>query len=183
MMKQIMNPRTDEYLALKELVSSMDFAWFWNTDSVRDSDGNDSVNAIPFFNHTIIRRPLEAPDYVAYPKPYSQFVDISSVIIRQILQANSISLNCVYRASVNLTLPQLTENLHVKPHIDHENLDHKNLLIYLNDADGDTVVCDDDYNVLSSESPKEDKVIIFEGMHYHYMPTTSRRMVFVCTFI
>ena len=182
MMKEILNPKTEEYLAMKKLVSSMDFAWFWNHDSVKDAEGNDYVDAIPFFNHTLIRRPMEGPEYVAYPKPNSQYVDIASLIIKQILQANNIPLNCVYRASFNLTLPQLSKHLHVRPHLDHYFL-HKNLLVYLNDVDGDTVLCDDSDNDLSSESPREDKAIIFEGRHYHYMPTTSRRLVFVCTFI
>ena len=182
MMKEILNPKTEEYLAMKKLVSSMDFAWYWNHDSVKDDEGNDYVDSIPFFNHTLIRRPMEGPEYVVYPKPNSQYVDIASLLIKQILQANNISLNCVYRASFNLTLPHLSKHLHVRPHLDHY-IPHKNLLVYLNDVDGDTVLCDDSDNDLSSESPREDKAIIFEGRHYHYMPTTSRRLVFVCTFI
>ena len=181
-MQEIYNPKTEEYLAIKKLVSSVDFPWFWNADCMNDNNGNFHVDAIPFFNHTLIRRPMESPEYVVYPKPNSQYADISSLIIKQLFQANNISLNCVYRASFNLTLPQLSKHLHVRPHVDHY-IPHKNLLVFLNDVDGDTVLCDDNDNTLSSETPSEDKAIIFEGRHYHYMPTTSRRLVFVCTFI
>lgn len=182
-MREIINPITEEYLAFKKLISSVDFAWYWNSNTVEDASGKYSQGEIPFFNHTIIRRPMEAPEFVVYPKPNSQYVDISSVIIHQILRKNDIPLNCVYRASCNMTLPHLSKELHVKPHVDHDTIYHRNLLVYLNEVDGDTVLCDNEDNVISSESPKEDKVIIFEGRHYHYLPTTSRRLVFVCTFI
>ena len=182
MMKEILNPKTEEYLAMKKLVSSMNFPWFWNHGSVKGDDFSEYVDSIPFFNHTLIRRPMDAPEYVVYPKPNSQYADSSSLITKQILQENNIPLSCVYRASFNLTLPQLSKHLHIRPHLDHY-FSHKNLLVYLNDVDGDTVLCDDSGKYLSSESPREDKAIVFEGRHYHYMPTTSRRLVFVCTFI
>tara|TARA_A100001201_G_scaffold69007_1_gene63794 strand:- start:74 stop:610 length:537 start_codon:yes stop_codon:yes gene_type:complete len=178
MMVEIVNPKTDEYLAIKKHVFSADFPWFWNFDSVRDGDGNFYEDGIPYFNHTLI----QAPEYSGHPKENSQYAAAAVLISKQIMQANNIPLQCIYRASFNLTLPQLSKHLRSRLHTDHK-FPHKNLLIYLNEVDGDTVLCDDKDAVISSESPKEDKAILFEGSHYHYMPTTSRRLVFVLTFI
>ena len=51
------------------------------------------------------------------------------------------------------------------------------LRVYLNDTDGDTVV------ESQRTSPEDDKAIVFQGEHYHYTPSTERRIVLVATFI
>ena len=54
----------------------------------------------------------------------------------------------------------------------------ENLLIYLTNAGGKTVVGDEYHD------PREDDVITFGGdEHYHYTPEKERRIVIVATFI
>ena len=64
------------------------------------------------------------------------------------------------------------------PHIDHrEGFEHKNMIIYLSDAVGDTIVGE------HSPSPQEDDIIIFGGeKHFHYFPSETRRVVLVMTY-
>jgi hypothetical protein len=181
MIEELINPKTEEYKSLKEVIFSQDFPWYWNHDSVKDTNGDDYEDMIPFFNHTLIKRPLDPPDYPIYPKVNSGYADIVGLVVKQIMQVNEIKLNCVYRASFNLTLP-LVKHKKIRAHVDHY-FPHKNLLIYLNDSDGDTVLCDDDDNDIDYSKPQEDKIILFEGRHYHYLPEISRRLIFICTFI
>ena len=63
-----------------------------------------------------------------------------------------------------------------QPHMDHE-FPHKNMLIYLTDAGGSTIVEGEEF------APEEDDVIIFEGMHWHKLPKKERRVVLVMTYI
>ena len=65
-------------------------------------------------------------------------------------------------------------------HIDQQ-FPHIVALYYINDADGDTIFCDenDHSNIIHRETPKRGKCVIFEGLHaYHASssPTTNIRM-------
>ena len=65
---------------------------------------------------------------------------------------------------------------HSPLHVDH-SFPHRNIIMYLTDAGGDTVVNDEVY------SPKEDGVIMFEGEHYHHFPMKDARIDFVDTYL
>ena len=65
-------------------------------------------------------------------------------------------------------------------HIDQQ-YPHIVALYYINDADGDTIFCDehDHSKIIHRETPKKGKCVIFEGLHaYHASssPTTNIRM-------
>ena len=65
-------------------------------------------------------------------------------------------------------------------HIDQQ-FPHIVALYYINDADGDTIFCDehDHSKIIHRETPKKGKCVIFEGLHaYHASssPTTNIRM-------
>ena len=65
------------------------------------------------------------------------------------------------------------------PHQDHENLPHKNLLIYLTDCDGgETRVEGNEFFA------KEDDIITWDSQyHNHRPPSTQRRIVLVATYL
>lgn len=183
MIKKINNPKTKEYLLMKQEIFTPNFSWYWNSESVPKDPKNNSLEhiSIPFLSHGIIVRPKDDSEYSIFPKINSQYSDIFNVILDQIFDCNQIDFNCVLRINVNLTIP-LVGVEKTRSHVDH-NFPHKNLLIYLNNSDGDTILCDDEEKVLDTSSPIEDKVILFEGKHYHYLPSKGRRIVIVCTFI
>ncbi len=61
-------------------------------------------------------------------------------------------------------------------HVDH-HCPHKNMLVYLTDAGGETIMENDFHD------PEEDDAIIFEGYHTHNVPKTKARIVLVATFV
>lgn len=183
MITEIKNPKTKEYLLMKQEIFTSNFSWYWNSETVpkNPKDNNLDFVSVPFFSHGILIRPKDDSEYSIFPKTNSHYSDIFNVILDQIFEFNSINFDCVLRINVNLTIP-LTGIKKTLPHVDH-NFPHKNLLIYLNDSDGDTVLCDDQDVVVDSSSPEEDKIVLFEGKHYHHLPSKDRRIVVVCTFI
>jgi hypothetical protein len=178
MIEELKNPLTREYLAFKNEIFTTQFPWYWNEDSVINDNKNESV---PFLGHSILQRPCDINEYFIFPNPNSTYTQITNIILDQIFQHNKINLNCVFRINVNLTIP-IPNADSTKIHVDHE-FPHKNLLIYLNNSDGNTILCDENDNDIDLSGPKEDKIILFEGKHYHYLPSKSRRVVLVCTFM
>ena len=78
--------------------------------------------------------------------------------------------------NVNLTYP-IPGVKQSPPHVDHP-FPHKNMLIYLTDAGGKTVIGNDSHN------PREDDIIIFGGEeHFHYYPQQKNRIVLVVTYV
>ena len=53
-----------------------------------------------------------------------------------------------------------------KPHIDMKE-NHKVILFYLNDSDGDTYFYDNDLNIIDSVTPKENRAVLFDGSILH----------------
>ena len=83
--------------------------------------------------------------------------------------------NMMVRFSENSTHPE-QKYIKTSLHTDHD-FPHKNMLIYLTDAGGNTFVEDEKF------APEEDDVIIFEGLHWHQLPKHKRRVVLVMTYI
>jgi hypothetical protein len=175
--KQLKNPLTEEYKLLKEYILGTQIAWHWKPDSVPQS----TKESIEFLSHSVIERTSPSDGHL-YPKTYSSTVDACENVLFQIFSYNNILPNTVLRINFNLTL-QSCKKTSTSPHTDHL-YEHKNLIIYLNESDGETVICDESDNDLEFSEPEEDKIIIFSGRHYHFLPMKSRRrVVMVCTFI
>lgn len=70
---------------------------------------------------------------------------------------------------------------HHAPHVDYVNLNHKTLLYYVNDSDGDTYFFDDDKNVVEKITPKKGKCILFDGniLHASSSPSKNNRRIVI----
>lgn len=167
MICELINPKTKDYFQLKEIILSNYFNWNWD-DATTTGDGDD----FPFLNHCVLRRPMES-GYL-YPLPECNFAPKFNFVIGEIIDANNLKVNSLLRINCNLTFP-CGENKKTPPHFDHP-FPHKNILFYLNDTDGDTV-CEGERS-----TPAEDKIILFEGEHYQYLPSKNKRVVIVVTF-
>ncbi len=169
MIKGLNNPKTAAYIELKNRVCSADFPWYF----IPKTTHNKTEHDLSWFCHTCLERPER--DGNGYSVPTSPYCPQTVSVVREILQANSIELFTMLRACFNMTTPQLDVARSVE-HVDHD-APHQNLIIYLNDCDGDTVVEGE------SVSPEEDKVILLKGSHYIKTPTIKERVVLVATFI
>jgi len=177
-MIQLNNPLTEEYNILKKEILSPNFPWYWNEATI-DGNVSDGMENTPHFGHVVVKRPNDYGDEsrCLFPKVTSQYSEICNLVLNQIFDFNEIKVNCVYRISFNLTLA--LSDKPIPKHYDH-NFPHKNLLIYFSNSGGKTVCLESEKK---SHDPKEDEIIVFEGLHYHYLPKTDRRVVLVATYI
>lgn len=168
MIQKLDNPLTSDYIDLKNFILSIDFPWF----RLPNTTLNIKDDGISFFTHTFLERP---ESNIGYSRANSPYIDGCLKVLHQIVSYNDVEFNYFIRASVNLVSPCSTVKRTVE-HCDHQ-FPHKNILIYLSETDGDTVVDGENF------SPQEDCGIIFTGKHYHYTPTDKDRIVLVGTFI
>ena len=163
MLKELVNPKTEEYLKLKSSVLGEMFPWFRTKNK---------LDSFYFYSHTF----LDRPEFAGFPKPLSNDVDLFLDVFAQIARANKeMEVNYLLRMNANGVEP-LPDNPEISAvHEDH-TFPHKNVLIYLTDAGGETFVGDDVFH------PKEDSIILFEGPHCHAMPKNDRRVVLVVTY-
>ena len=168
MIQKLDNPLTSDYIDLKNFILSIDFPWF----RLPNTTLNIKDDGISFFTHTFLERP---ESNIGYSRANSPYIDGCLKVLHQIVSYNDVEFNYFIRASVNLVSPCSIVKRTVE-HCDHQ-FPHKNILIYLSETDGDTVVDGENF------SPQEDCGIIFTGKHYHYTPTDKDRIVLVGTFI
>jgi len=96
-------------------------------------------------------------------------------ITKRFAKECGIKINTFLKATINVNFPQKTE--HSKPQTSH-NFQHYNCIIYLEDADGDTVVLDKHY-----DKPKKNKILLFGPYeHYNFYPKYGRRIIAIITF-
>lgn len=175
MIEVLTNPRTEEYTQLKRSILSETFPWYWHLSSTPGEPVDDTTVDAPFFCHSFLMRPELSAGGSLFPKPSSTLTDFVSQVLYQILSFNNVEIKSFLRIATNQLPP---DSPNVKTHLHHDHsFPHKNLLVYLNDTDGDTLVEGE------ACSPEEDKVVVFSGIHQVVLPTRSRRVVIVATFI
>jgi hypothetical protein len=159
------NPITDDYLELKEIVLSGQFPWFI---------GRSTCDSFDIFGHIFLQRPELMR---GVPLISSQHFDLCHEVMLQILRHNGIKPDCFYRMGANSVTPHPTISVSGW-HVDHPALDHRNIVVHLTDAGGATLVGDERYEA------SEDAVVIFDGIkHCHELPLDTRRVVLVATFV
>lgn len=75
-----------------------------------------------------------------------------------------------FRARLDMSLRAPEPIIH-EIHRDWD-FDHYACILYLNDADGDTIIYNEtteqsEYTVLETISPKKNRLVFFDGLHYH----------------
>ncbi len=163
MIELLENPCTPEYRDFKSLVLSDDFPWFY------EKNPKDNFS---FYSHVLIERPH---DDRRYPISTSQFTDLANDVFNDIINYNNLQVDCIYRMNINAVHPWFYNPDTTATHLDHD-FPHKNFLLYLTDAGGDTI-CEG-----QCHEPIEDDAIIFEGEHCHRFPLRDRRVVLVATY-
>jgi len=169
--RELKNPLTKEYFCLKKIIFSKEF--LWHIELSTDNAGK------LFFSHCVLARPEEK---FRVSKSNSNYFDTVIEILNQIIEYNNLKVNCFMRINFNFSFNQ-GGGPNCSPHYDHD-FPHKNLLVYLNQATGPTVVINSEDETQEYFYPKEDAIITFEGKHYHYQPNIgNNRVVLVATYI
>ena len=204
---------TREYSEFKELILGPNFGWSYNdqatpgyTDyvqrTVKDNEETDDIvgeadqlikektqlagyqqkvtrnGDLAFYSHGFLQGP--SPMHKWYPNPNSEYLPYVEPFLAQIFNLNNISHHCVYRINANAVHP-VEGNVLTVPHYDHE-FPHKNLIVYLTDVGGDTIAFDDK-GKKHVFSPKEDDIVVFEGLHCMVPPKKGRRVIIVVTYL
>ncbi len=204
---------TREYSEFKELILGPNFGWSYNdqatpgyTDyvqrTVKDNAETDDIRGeadklikektqlagyqqkvtrngdLAFYSHGFLQGP--SPMHKWYPNPNSEYLPYVEPFLGQIFELNNISPHCVYRINANAVHP-VEGNVLTVPHYDHE-FPHKNLIVYLTDVGGDTIAFDDK-GKKHVFTPKEDDIVVFEGLHCMVPPKQGRRVIIVVTYL
>ena len=170
--KKLKNPCTTNYTHLKDYILGPTPGWC-------------------FYKHAVLQEPEEGYEqppmmtlhFLSRPEPWGHSLIASDYFcqahefVLELLAVNGVVCNRVLRLAANIMFPTATGKP-ASPHIDHEEMRHNNLIVYLNDSSGDTVV--DGHPC----SPKEDEVIMFPGLKHYVVPpsTNDYRVVLVATF-
>lgn len=170
MINRLKNPRFYSYQQMKELFTGPNLSWSYSQD-LQFEQPPEGHQRMPFMSHNILIR----PEHIGYPTKASPYFNMVCFALKEILEFNDVKIKGLYRINANLTFPT-APLLPSIPHVDHD-FHHENVLIYLNDTGGDTVVDGEHY------SPHEDDVITFGGeKHYMYPPEKGGRIVIVATY-
>ena len=180
MFTKLQTPDTPEYNDFKKLVLSANFGWAYNSMATGYTKykGDKGYSDLAFYSHAFLHAP--SPRHGLFSKINSEHIDQAEIFINQIFELNNINVECVYRINANAVHP-VESNILTVPHNDHE-FPHKNLLIYLTNAGGDTIVFDD-AGKKHHLTPVEDDVVTFQGLHCMVPPKKGRRVVIVVTYL
>ena len=87
----------------------------------------------------------------------------------------------IFRCAINTTFFNGKVD-RVPAHVDHD-YKHRQLLLYLDDSSGETVILDKKNKPYKIVRPEKFKAVSFDSVpHYHYFPINSVRRVVVYTF-
>lgn len=145
-------------------------------------DKNNKPDNRFFLSHIILKRIENRQEGESYNSSY--YPEVLS-ILNSFFKKIKIKPKKYLRISINYTY----NNGHKKSdtHLDHPNIKHKQVLIYLNDCldkGASTVILDKNKKIIKKVSIKKYKGVLFgNNLHYHYFPKKGCRLVLVCTFI
>tara|TARA_Y100000114_G_scaffold157041_1_gene186709 strand:+ start:3105 stop:3623 length:519 start_codon:yes stop_codon:yes gene_type:complete len=142
--------------------------WYWAPNAAEVGDGGHH------FIHHIINK-----DKGYYNQNPNQkwFEDI----LYNFAKEQKFKIKEIFRCAINITFNNGKID-RVPAHVDHD-YKHKQLLLYLNNSSGETVILDKKSRPFKIVRPEEFKAISFDSvLHYHYFPINSVRRVVVYTF-
>jgi hypothetical protein len=166
---------------------------------LKTSGGYDDSEGMPYFVHRVQDR-AEKTDKIPVPESL-MYTPIAKTIVRlmdsinvEYLEIGRISINTTFNAT---NVPNTFGSI---PHVDH-SYSHLQMIIYLNDSDGDTLlfdkVCDfqspakqtvvelGEENIMHRISPKKNRILLFDGSVYHtnYLPSKNYRSIIVASIV
>ena len=122
-----------------------------------------------------------------FPWYYNHQTSENDYNFKNVLDNVPINYDLIVRAKANF-LPQVQNNSFNNPHKDivRKDRQHKIGIIYLNDADGDTVIFNQEKEIIKRVTPKAGRVLIMSGdlIHTSSHPNkTKYRMILNINFL
>jgi hypothetical protein len=156
---------------INETIKSPTFNWFYH-ESISGWDNKYTAEGINFldnqqgFYHNIL-----------HEDSTSFIFDLIKPMFASIPSAFDIEIESIFRARLGFFIPNGQSGSHY-PHVDY-SFDHKVLLVYTEDSDGDTIIYDyktekegdvpffEDVKELKRITPKQGRVVVFDGLYWH----------------
>lgn len=143
------------------------FPWFLSVvDNHYTTDGKNINDNSNNFSQECV---LLTHTFYLDSKKNSDNYTLSDFILNRFLERTNYPFKALYRSKANLQLKSpASKFLYTTPHID-ENKEHKVLIYYANNCDGDTYIFADHRtnNISRSVSPKKGRFVMFDGSFYH----------------
>jgi hypothetical protein len=148
-----------------EIINNDSFPFYWNENQVNNDN-------LPFLFHLIKSRNNDLIN--------SNTFYFFEQILNNFCKKYNIKYNKILRACINLTF--LNKKNIGTIHKDHE-FPHKQLIIYLNNSDGNTYLYDENKKLVKKIIYKQYKIICFDNcFHAAGFPKSKRRLICVITF-
>lgn len=149
----------------KKIINNSSFPFYWN-EHQGDNDN------FPFLSHVMKSRDNELIN--------SNIFYFFKGILDNFCKKNNIKYNKILRSCINLTFAN--EKQIGTIHKDH-HIPHKQLIIYLNDSDGNTYLYDDNKKLVKEIVYEQYKIVCFDNcFHSAGFPKSKRRLIAVITF-
>jgi hypothetical protein len=149
----------------KEIINNQSFPFYWNEHQVSEDD-------VPFLSHVMKSRNSDFINSNIFP--------FFKGILDNFCTKHNIKYKNILRACINLTF--LNKKNIGTIHKDHE-FPHKQLIIYLNDSDGNTYLYNDNKKLIKEIIYKQYKIVCFDNcFHSAGFPKSKRRLICIITF-
>ena len=160
---------------IDDIILSSTFPWYY-TDHQCHNDNR------PFFYHTLKSRPEDKDKNGEVEVVWSEHYYFFKNILIRFCKNNQIKLQKIFRGSINSTFR--LDIKRGKKHVDHD-FNYRQIIIYLNDSDGNTNLYNEKGKLEASIEPKKYRVLFFtDKLHSAGLPIKSnRRVIAVLTFI
>jgi len=169
----ILNKEQQEYL--KGILLSSHFPWNFTPDVT----GGHSKDGRPAFNNYLI----DGDKVNVGGKPLSMLQQLINTSLSRLYEELNVKADYQLfrmRAFLQLPLATLSGSRRDAHHVDYPQKRHLSILYYVFDADGDTVIFENMYHpdntripelnelkVKKKVAPKQGRVVIFDGYHWH----------------
>lgn len=145
---------------VEKFVFSPQMLWTLSTSSV-DHDENiiQYDNSVDHYQFTHVLYSGDVPQSQLFEEFHKLFISF--------VQKNNIEYKSLMRMKINLvTGGSNLEGKYMPPHTDAP-FDHKVFIYYINDSDGNTILFDDNKNIVESVAPEKGLGICFDGTIIH----------------
>lgn len=179
---------SDVFKQLQDEILSFNFPWHYGR-RVSPDDGSDDNPYMIGWVHTISDLGLET-------KYTQELFDAIQAELFRVLERENEPIAEIGRIRV-ICNTKADQPYATQPHVDFDNI-HQTALLYINDCDGDTIIYNEKYKpmfgmgsynhfsrikdqltVKTVISPKANRLVLFDGLHYHSgtIPVVAGRRV------